>query len=119
MSDRLEVVTRRLDERIEERGDRLAAIIKGVDELWDVSLLKFISELTQRSLRDNVADLYQRGLLGVDQSGLPIEARQRIEKLFREVAAGECEPGVLKEELDRWDVFPEYEDRFLDLFRKK
>jgi len=119
VSDRLEVVASRLNETIEKKGDRLTAIVKGVDELWDVSLLKFISELTERSLRSNIVDLDRRGLLGVDQSGLPFEARQRIENLFGEVDRGECDPSVLKEELDRWDVFHEYEDRFLDLFRKR
>jgi hypothetical protein len=119
VSDRLEVVAERLNERIDKKGDRLTAIVKGIDELWDVSLLRFISELTERSLRGNLVDLDRRGLLGVDQSGLPAEARQGIENLFLEVARGERDPSVLKEELDRWDIFPEYEDRFLDLFRKK
>ena len=117
VSDRLEVVAGRLNETIEKKGDRLTAIVKGVDELWDVSLLKFISELTERSLRSNIVDLDRRGMLDMDQSGLPFEARQRIETLFREAGRGERDPSELKEELDRWNVFQEYEDRFLDLFR--
>ena len=118
VSDRLDGVAARLNEKIDTEGDKLAAIIKGVDELWDVSLLKFINELTESSLRDNLAELGRRGLLGMDQAGVPRDARHRIESLFQKVARGELDPSELKGELDRWDLFPEYEDRFLNLFRK-
>ena len=77
------------------------------------------SELTESSLKDNLADLGRRGLLGMDQAGIPKDARYRIESLFQEVARGELDPSELKSELDRRGLFPEYEDRFLDLFRKR
>ena len=41
-----------------------------------------------------------------------------IEGLFRQVGKGEADPTRLKLELDRWGLFPDYEDRFLGLFRK-
>jgi len=119
VSDKLDVVATSLSARIDKEGDKLAAIIQGVDELWDVSLLKFISELTESSLRDNIAELGRRGMLSMDQSGIPGDARIRIESLFQKVTRGELDPSELKRELDRWDVFPEYEDRFLNLFRKR
>ena len=59
-----------------------------------------------------------RGLLDVDSSGVPRDARVRIEELFRMVKRGEREPYELKNELDRWSLFVEYEDRFLAIFRK-
>ena len=118
LSDRLDIVAGRLSEKIDREGDRLAAIIKGVDELWDVSLLKFITELTEGSLRSNLAELGRMGLLDMDSSGIPRDARYRIEDLFKQVMRGECDPAKLKRELDRWDLFPEYEDRFLNLFRR-
>jgi len=45
------------------------------------------------------------------------EARRRIEDLFRRVARDPLQAPRLKEELDRWGVYHQYEDRFLDLFR--
>ncbi len=118
VSDSLLAVVARLNAEIDQRGDKLAAIIKGEDELWDVSLLKFIFELTRRSLDDNISQLGRRGLLNMDTKGIPADARLRIEELFRQVARGEHEPRELKEELDRWDLFDEYEDRFFTLFGK-
>jgi hypothetical protein len=118
VSDKLLAVVDKLNAEIDKRGDPLAAIITGEDELWDVSLLRFIYELTSQSVGDNVRQLGAKGLLNMDASGVPADARMRIEELFRRVAKGECEPGELKDELDHWGIFGEYEDRFFNIFRK-
>jgi len=119
VSDNLLSVVDRLNAEIDKRGDLLAAIIKGEDELWDVSLMKFIYEVTKSSLQDNLMQMGSRGLLNVDAAGIPVDARVRINELFERVMRGESEPGELKDELDRWGLFEEYEDRFFDIFKKK
>ncbi len=43
---------------------------------------------------------------------------EKIEKLFEEAKSSRQKAVLLKEELDRWDIYSLYEDRFLDLFRK-
>jgi len=111
-------VVRNLDEKIDKEGNQLATIIKGIDELWDVSLLKFIFDMTRYSVGSNLSELGRRGLLNVDRKGVPLEARQSIEQLFDEVKNGELDPSALKMELDRWGLFEEYEDRFFRLFGK-
>lgn len=118
VSDDVRSVMEKLGAEIDKRGDSLAAIIKGQDELWDVSLLKFIYDLTRRSIEDNLRQMGNRGLLDIDSRGVPADARMRIEDLFRQVSNGEREPGELKSELDRWGLFGEYEDRFFSLFKK-
>jgi len=118
VSDNLLSVVEKLNTRIDERGDPLAAIIKGQDELWDVALIKFIFEMTRSSLQDNLTQMGDRGLLNVDTKGVPADARLRIEELFDRVARGEADPAELKKELDRWNLFDEYEDRFLGIFHK-
>jgi len=114
-SDMMSVV-RRLEEQIDKEGDPLTAIVRGVDELWDVSLMKFIFDLTRNSVGNNAYELGARGLLDVDRSGVPLGARGAIEKAFSLVKRGELEPSALKMELDRWGVFEEYEERFFRLF---
>ncbi|MEJ5277173.1 MAG: hypothetical protein WHU94_14785, partial [Thermogemmata sp.] len=44
--------------------------------------------------------------------------QQHIEQLFTEAAADRSKAFELKRELDRLGVFKDYEDRFLDLFKK-
>lgn len=118
VSDSLRSVVAKLNAQIDKQGDPLTSIIKGEDELWDVSLLKFIYEITRSSIEDNLWQLGTRGLLNVDSSGVPADARVRIEELFRKVTMGQSEPRELKEELDRWNLFEEYQDRFLNIFKK-
>ncbi len=116
VSDNLLSVVGKINADIDKRGDPLASIIKGEDEFWDVSLMKFIYEMTRSSLRNNLSQMDRRGLLDVDAGGTPVDARLRIEEYFQQVTRGEREPRELKEELDRWDLFGEYEDRFFTIF---
>ncbi|MCP4650090.1 MAG: hypothetical protein GY853_08455 [PVC group bacterium] len=49
---------------------------------------------------------------------LPESAKNKIEKLFQ-VAEGDLSKAEdLKKELDKWNIYKDYEDRFLDLFRQ-
>jgi len=54
----------------------------------------------------------------VEEEGLGPEDRQRIEQLFEQAMQDRTSAYELKRELDRLGVFQEYEDRFLDLFKK-
>ena len=47
------------------------------------------------------------------------EVRERIEYLFEAASKDISRAGELKKELDRWGLFQDYEDRFLDLFGKR
>ncbi len=118
VSENWPAVVAKLNDEIDKKGDPLASIIKGQDDLWDVSLLKFIHEITRSSLRNNISQLGARGLLDMDSSGIPVDARLQIEELFGQVARGECRPYELERELNRWGMFEEYQDRFLSLFKK-
>jgi hypothetical protein len=40
----------------------LSAIIQGIDEGWEVSLLKFTADLIQESAGDNLGDFRRKGL---------------------------------------------------------
>jgi proteasome assembly chaperone (PAC2) family protein len=49
---------------------------------------------------------------------LPVSVKERIEKLFEQAKSDITKANELKAELDRWNAYKEYEDRFLDLFKK-
>ena len=48
---------------------------------------------------------------------IPEYIMEKIEKLFRDAKTDKAKAPDLKKELDRWDLYHLYEDRFLDLFR--
>ncbi|MDD3233994.1 MAG: PAC2 family protein [Candidatus Omnitrophota bacterium] len=49
---------------------------------------------------------------------LPSSVKEKIERLFSQVKTDIGKAAELKLELDKWNVYKEYEDRFLDLFKK-
>ncbi len=111
-------VVDKINSEVDRRGDPLVTVIKGQDELWDISLMKFIYEITRSSIQDNLMQLRSRGLLDVDAGGVPMDARVKIEELFNKLSQGEIEPRELRDELERWDLFDEYQDRFFSIFRR-
>ena len=48
---------------------------------------------------------------------IPGYIMEKIEKLFTEARQDKTKASTLKKELDRWDLYRLYEDRFLDLFK--
>ncbi len=116
VSNRPEVVTERISKEIDLHSKPLEAVILGVDELWDVSLMKFIFDLTNSSASANVRDFSNTGRLQVND-GVPMDARIRIEEMFREVQAGNMDPSTLHAELEAWQLFDEYQDRFFQALR--
>jgi hypothetical protein len=51
-------------------------------------------------------------------TNLPVSAKEKIEQLFEESRLNIAKAKELKIQLDKWNVYKEYEDKFLDLFRK-
>jgi hypothetical protein len=119
VSERIDAVIDKINRMVDDRRDPLTAIIKGVEALWDVSLLKFTFELTTNSVQANVAEMEKRGLLRLDSAGVPQDARNRIEGLFKGAKRDPALANELVNELRKWGLFNEYQDRFLSLFKKK
>ncbi len=113
-------IAHRISDDLDRAKDDLSVVMVGVDELWDVALLKFIYEFTSRSAVENAQELRSRGMFDPSPSagGLPKAAAQRIEQMFRQVESGR-DPEELRREIDRWGAFEFYEDRFLNLFRRR
>jgi hypothetical protein len=117
VSDSMVNVLVKINIEIDARKDPLATIIRGEDSLWDVSLMKFIFEMTNASVGSNLRDFRSRGLLDIE-NGVPAEARLPIEDMFESLKTGGIAPSQLKQELECWGLFEVYQDRFLSLFRR-
>ena len=59
----MENALERLQKQIGTGDDPFAALIAGVDDAWEVCLLKFSMEMIQRSAGGNVQEWKRRGLL--------------------------------------------------------
>jgi len=105
---------------LDRRKEDMSVVMVGVDELWDVALLKFVYEFTTSSLSGNIQGFQSKGLLDPQPEfgGVPRAAIRRIDRLFMEAEQG-GKADELKQELDRWGLFDFYQDRFLNLFRRR
>lgn len=117
VSEPLGVVVGNLSARLDAEKRRLSAIIRGVEDMWDLAVMMFIYDLTRRAAGGNIADFRSHGLLHMDEFGVPAFARQQIEVLFGIVREDRSRASELVTELNRWGLYQQYEDRFLALFR--
>ena len=61
--DSLAKVIEQTKARVERSGEPLSAVIQGVDDAWEVCLLKFTIDLIEKSSGGNFGDFRQRFLL--------------------------------------------------------
>jgi hypothetical protein len=61
--DPLEAVIARTKSEVQHLQEPLSAVIQGVDEAWEVCLLKFTIDLIERSSDGNLGDFRKRGLI--------------------------------------------------------
>jgi hypothetical protein len=63
LRDSIDAVINRTKRRVESENEPLSAVIQGVDDAWEVCLLKFTINLIERSSGENLGDFRKRGLL--------------------------------------------------------
>ena len=84
----------------------------------------YIKEMEDRMamVEDKVKDVFtiedESGRSHHHDKKIPGYIIDKIEKLFLEAKQDKKKASALKKELDRWDLYRQYEDRFLDLFKE-
>ncbi len=61
--DTMKAVIDRTRRQVEQSDEPLSAVIQGVDDAWEVCLLKFTIDLIERSSGNNLGDFRRRGLV--------------------------------------------------------
>src|SRR5213596_2954561 len=63
LRDSIDAVINRTKSRVEGANEPLSAVIQGVDDAWEVCLLKFTIDMVERSSGGNLGDFRKRGLI--------------------------------------------------------
>ncbi|MEO6052622.1 MAG: hypothetical protein ABIP97_01275 [Chthoniobacterales bacterium] len=58
-----QAVIDKLTRELDSKNDPMSVLIEGVDEAWEVCLLKFTVDMIQRSAGENVGEWKRRGLI--------------------------------------------------------
>jgi uncharacterized protein len=99
---------------IQPLKDQARAMENEINKLLDY--LKLGSPGQSAPIGEEEVELIKKTLSQLTK--LPVSVKEKIEKLFEESRANIAKANELKAELDKWNVYKEYEDKFLDLFRK-
>ena len=107
----------RVVEEVKRAEDPFAAVIKGVDDPWDVSLVHFFWLHVNVSAPVNVRE-FERARRAEMEDSTPRAVREEVERAFEQAQAN---PSLVKDLgalLQRHGVFDRYQDRFFKLVRR-
>jgi proteasome assembly chaperone (PAC2) family protein len=111
----LEVLTEMLGIQIDLA--EIDGLVRRTEESLTESIAQIMDEIGHLVIRPREAEEPGEEVWAEEKGQVPEAVRQEIEQLFDEVKKDKTKASDLKAELDRWDIFDQYEDRFLDLFR--
>ena len=114
ITDTLEAVVERVLGDIGSRNDPFAAVVKGVDEPWDVCLVKLFWKVIESSAGSNIRELQERHMFEM-KDGIPLGVREDIEKAFSAARGDATLIKPLGKFLQDNGVFDQYQDRFFQL----
>lgn len=101
-----------------ELKEQAEAVSKKLGELL-AQVEQNIAQQQERVTEAEAEDEDEYGLLAKEEERISAADKQRIESLFAQSGDDRSKAYELKRELDRLGVFAEYENRFLDLFKKR
>ena len=105
-------INRDLDPDLSKR----VAILKGPEEIWHLSLLKSIVEISSRSFRGNVQELEERGLFDAGTRA-DYQHIAEIEALFKKARVDRSIFALLGRKLKEYGLFEQFQDRFFGLVK--
>ena len=118
VTGQMDEVLERVKQEVKQEQDPMAAVIHGVDQPWDVCLLKLMVDMIRHSAPANFSELNSRHLLD-DVNGTPRAVREEIEAAFLEASRNPALIKLLGITLRKYGLFEEYEDRFFALVRSR
>lgn len=104
---------------VRSKKDPYLALVRGMDDPWDVCLVRLFWEVVRNSARKNIYDMAKQHLFEHKQAGLSREARQEIESAFSAAARDSSLIQQLGALLQKHNVFEVYEDRFFELVNRR
>lgn len=116
MTDNVQNVVERVKKDVQERNEPFNAVVLGVDQPWDVCLIKLFWDVIAQSAQPNIAELEKHRLFE-DVGGMPRGVRNDIERRF---LAASRNPALIKglaRTLQQYHIFEEYQDRFFALVK--
>lgn len=116
VTDSVQSVAAKVKEEVAKKNEPFNAIAVGVDQPWDVCIVKMFWEIISKSAKTNVSEMEKRQLFDM-RDGIPRWIRDEIESAFLAASRDSRLINALGQLLQRHRVFNEYQDRFFSLVK--
>jgi hypothetical protein len=116
LTEPLDAVVDKVINAVEASSDTHSAVVLGVDDPWDVCIVRLFWEVIQESAPTNVRQMQEKHMFDQDH-GVPHGVRTEIEEAFNAAAK---DPSLIKplgQRLQLYGLFKQYEDRFFALVK--
>lgn len=114
VSDSVDAVLARVREDSTVKEDPFSAVVQGVDDPWDVCLVRLFWAVIRNSASANIREMNERHLFEM-RDGVPMAVRDEIEKAFETASHDPALIKPLGKLLQEHGVFELYQDRFFNL----
>lgn len=115
----LPTVIGQIQQTVKDKDDPLSAIVVGVESPWEVSLMKLMVDVMQKSVMANVTDFQKKNLLPMNAEQNERMKRAEIETDFSNAAQDRSLIQDLGRKLQKYGLFEDYEDRFFALVKSR
>ena len=116
ITDTMEAVVEKVSDDVKAKDDPMTAVIIGVDDPWDVCLVKLFWEIVQKSAATNIQQLQKRNMFSQIESREAV-MHKNIEAAFLAASRNPTLVNKLSAKLQEFGLFEEYQDRFFSLLR--
>ena len=116
VTDTVDAVVERVKTDVAGKTDPFSAVVKGVDNPWDVCLVRLFWQVIQNSAQANFREMAARKLFEL-QDGMPAAIREEIEQAFQAATRDRNLVKPLGKLLQKHGVFDQFQDRFFALVR--
>jgi len=118
ISDNVQTVVERVKKDVEGSSDPLSAVVIGVDDPWDVCLVKLFWEIIRKSAGTNIQELSRMHLFD-EQGGVSRAMHNEVEADFLAATKNPSLINALGKKLQQYGLFEEYQDRFFSLIKSQ
>ncbi|MCK5850788.1 MAG: hypothetical protein KAH23_07720 [Kiritimatiellae bacterium] len=116
ITDTMQAVVEKVRNEVQAKNDPLSAVVVGVDNPWDVCLVKLFWEIVNKSAATNIEQFQKRNIFNQVESR-ETAVHKNIEAGFLAASRDPSLINKLSAKLQKLGLFEEYQDRFFSLLR--
>jgi len=114
----LEEILERVKQDVLRKNLPFQAVIKGVDDPWDVCVMQVFFLMAQRSIEPNMREI-EAQRVNESRQTLPAGTREEVERAFKAAERDASLTQSLGKLLQTRGVFDKYQDRFFALMQRR